>query len=247
MAKIKTISERADIGQLTVHGIVNEVKQSQLKKASKEKIAELKQNIAKATALNKEITKKISSLKSKLNATKKYTHYEKLKIDDELSRLESGKKVEFEYGGKTFTGQKKSVYSMKNQLKKAEGKDFDYVISDGFNEPYKVKRSKIIKMQDNSFFINKMKTGIEAKIKEYKKSKNPEDLKKIKILEQKLLPVIEFNSKIDKYSKEDLTKLKKEIGKREVEEMIDAFEEEEKTGKYPIGVDIFGEIISIGS
>lgn len=237
-----TIYEKAEIGDLTIIGLIQEIKQKEIKVASKEKINEQIEKIEIFEKKNKSTQDFITRTENKIKQNK-YNLTQQLIYLDAIDDLKRGKSVVF----KTRSG-KETVYKplidiefMKNTLNKMQGRDFYYRINDGFTK-YKVKRSAILKMQDNSFFLNKMKDGIEKAIKKTEKNyvlseKTRE--KKITILRDVLTKIIEFNLEIDKHGKEDINKLKpdfKEDAKNFFNQKLD---KSEKNGKYPILVKIY--------
>lgn len=236
-----TIYDLAEVYDTTIINIVQEIKLRKLKKYSDKEISEYEQKLESVSSKNKKTQNFINRVKKNIESNK-YSDVEKLMMLDALDDLQSRKKVSFKTKKGTVTYEPLLDYSwMKNTLNKMKGLDFYYRVSDGFSK-YKVKRSQILKMEDNSFFINKMKEGVQSAIEKTLNSKLTEKAKykKIQILQEVLLPIVEFNELIDSHGREDLNLLDPQLREEAEFAFSKSVEKSQKNGKYPILVQIFG-------
>lgn len=236
-----TIYDLAEVYDTTIINIVQEIKLRKLKKYSDKEISEYEQKLESVSSKNKKTQNFINRVKKNIESNK-YSDVEKLMMLDALDDLQSRKKVSFKTKKGTVTYEPLLDYSwMKNTLNKMKGLDFYYRVSDGFSK-YKVKRSEILKMEDNSFFINKMKEGVQSAIEKTLNSKLTEKAKykKIQILQEVLLPIVEFNELIDSHGREDLNLLDPQLREEAEFAFSKSVEKSQKNGKYPILVQIFG-------
>jgi hypothetical protein len=223
------LSRKLQYIPLSLLDLTREIQSEPLKKQSDEKIEEIQNNIRIHEGRNKKLKSEIAKAKRILNS-KKSTLFQKLEASYNI-----------EITSKNIT----DISSMKNDLNKAQGKDYYFTVNDNFNPIYKVKRSSVIKMKDNSFFIKKYKNAVLKEIENLEKKGNNDssDLNKINVLRNKLLKVIEFNENIDKYGNVEVSKIPKRI-KKQIDLAIDQeIEKSEKDGKYPINVELFGTSI----
>lgn len=215
---------------LTIAEIVQTVKGTMYKKADDKSIAEAEQNVKIQKAKNKKTRAKIKSLKSALNAKKKYNYIARVGLINQIEAEEENIK---------------SVWHLQNKVKYLKGKDFEFVINDSFNNPYKIKKSEILKMQDNSFFIDKLRDGVEKAIEKLRKSHDLKRDEKIAILQDKLIHVIDFNKQIDRSGSKEiksLTRKEKDMFKKAYDTSIPR---DEKKNKYPILATVSKDSINI--
>lgn len=214
---------------LSLLDIVRQI-QSEPLEIDKKEIASLSEKVIIQEDRNKELKKQIEKEKRKIVKAEKELKFKSLL---ESYNFIKDKKKEIT-----------NLTSLKNQLERAKGKDFYYQVNDGFNPIYKVKRSKIMKMTDNSFFINKYKIAVEKEVKKLSsiKNKTVDEIKKINVLKNKLLKTIKINEAVDKYLDVDEKKIPKRI-KSYVDTMLSNIEKKDKEGKYPIQVILTGQEI----
>jgi hypothetical protein len=160
------------------------------KKATKGEIQRAKNEITHYSTRNKKIKENVKQLKE-----------EYVFSDDE-------RKKEIERLLEKPDYKEKDLFTLKNNLKKLEGKDFDYIVDNGF-EKYKINTKELKKnwKQGDDVtlpILRKMKTDSEKAINHYKKliqkekkTASKEKMKKLKRiltgLEEKLNNVIEKN------------------------------------------------------
>lgn len=214
---------------LTISEIVQQVKKTKLVKYSEERIAKQKENIRVQKAKNKKSKEKIKALESKINSKRKYSHFQKLGFHNDID-------IEKE--------NIKTVAHMEERLKMFQGKDFSFIVNDGFNNPYKVKRSQIVKMKTNKFFIDKIEDGINRTIERLAKSSDPKRHEKIDILQNRLLKVVQFNREIDSIGNKEISKLSTKE-KSMIRNAYSGASSKIDKNKYPLNVIISGELISI--
>ncbi len=205
---------RLDFKEESITDLVNTIKSSKPKKGSPEYIKQTEENLALWEKRNKKANSRISYLNKRIKEGK-IKEEDLLKTQKELKRL---KNYESTAHYRKVNGidvevvvQKTNISHIRNKLKRLKGEDYYYHVSDGFNK-YKVKRSKIIKMKDNSFFINKMRKGVMKQIDKIRNKENltPEEEKRLTILEEKLLVGIDFNKKLDKLGEKERVNLEEE-------------------------------------
>lgn len=235
------IYKKAETDDATIIGLIQEIKQKKIRKYSEKEIEDYKKQYELNKLKNKKTKDFIRRVKKNIE-NGKYSLSQEMIMLDSLDELKRGKNVTFKNKGKqTEYKALIDIDYMRNTLNKMQGKDFHYRVNDGFST-YKVKRSKILKMQDNSFFIEKFKNGIEKAIEKTKKNtllSENQRKKKIEILQNVLLPVINYNKLIDSKGKEDFKTLNPDFVK-EIDVFFDSkIPKEDKSGKYPILVHIF--------
>ncbi len=236
------IYKKAETGTATIISLIQEIKQKELVKYTKQEIEQQRVAFERLSIQNRKTKAFISRVEKNIKSGKYGDSYA-LSMLDAIDDLRAGKSVAFR------KGKKETVYKpimdisyMRNTLNKMEGKDFFYRVNDGFSR-YKIKRSEVLKMEDNSFFINKLKSGVEEAIERTLKSTHLTEAqknKKVEILRDNLLKVIEYNSLVDSKGKEDIRLLKPEFRKEVNLFFNEKIEKNEKNGKYPITVKIYG-------
>jgi hypothetical protein len=222
--------EKYSKSDLTISEIVQQVKGSKPTRASEERIQRQKENIRIQKAKNKKSKDKIKALESKMKSKTKYSLFDKLGFANDIE-------IEKE--------NIRPVSHMEERLKQLEGKDFSFYVNDGFNRPYKVKRSQILKMKNNSLFINKLESGIKSTIAKLEKSSDVKKEEKIAILKDRLLKVVNFNREVDSIGNKDVIKLTRKEKQLLKNSYSTGIAREEKGNKYPLNVIITGEVISI--
>ena len=238
-----TIKKKASQGEHNIIDLVDEIKRTKPRIESKEEIERLKRNIDINRRKNKRVSARISYLKKKIENSsptdmKMLPYYEEL---DNFKR--KGKASHADKSGIIITLAKQDIRYMVNELNRAQGKDFYYRINDGFNKRYNVKRSKILKMEDSSFFLRKFKDGVEDRISllESLGDKTPKQKKTLLILKDKLLKTINFNSKLIEHENIDEKDLEKDFRERVDRAFSGEIDKEDKDGEYPILIVISGE------
>lgn len=218
------ISEKVQHIPLSILDLVRQIQSEPLKKESDTRIAEREAQISIQELNNDRHRKEIE------------------KIERDVLKKSPGEQL-VDYGKIELIKRKIIDISMlENELNRAKGKDFYYTVNDQFNPIYKVKRSKIMKMADNSFFINKYQKGVKEKITELEKTKDrtQKEEKLLFVLKDKLLEVIKFNSLMNKFLQSDVLKLPKDFKGDVSIALNQQIEKEEKEGKYVIGIDLSG-------
>lgn len=218
------ISEKVQHIPLSILDLVRQIQSEPLKAESQHKIMEREMEIS-------------------LQESKNDTHLVEI---DKLERTIKNKTLNeqlVDYGKiERIKREIVDISMLKNELNRAKGLDFYYTVNDQFNPIYKVKRSKIMKMTDNSLFINKYQKGIQKRIKELKdnKTRTPKEDKLLFILKDKLLEVVKFNSLMNKFLQTDVLKLPKDFKGDVSVALNNQIPIEEKEGKYVISIDLSG-------
>ena len=228
--KVKSVKSLFYKGQITIQDLIEEIKSRPSEKLSKKEIQIKKQNLKRVQEITiKPLQNKLIEIDKKLDTEKDY--FERLRLANE--RVAIQKKLE----RPDF-----NLDWMKNDIKKAEGKDFYYTINTQFGV-HKIKRSQILKEKSNKLFLELMKKDVLKSIKELKADKKFDNSKKIRILKEKLLPVIEFNLQIDSVREADINKIEKKLKGEITKASNPDIDKEEKEGKYPIEVLFSEELI----
>lgn len=240
-----TIKKKASQGEHNIIDLVFEVKKEKPRVESKESIEIKKKNIDTIKKINKRVSARISYIKKKIEKASP-TDIEMLPYYEELDNFKrKGKASHKNRTGNIVTMTKYNIKHMVNELNKAEGKDYYYRINDGFNKPYNVKRSKILKMDNSSFFLDKFRDGVQKQIDKLEsiKVKDRVQKKKLFILKDKLLKTIDFNSKLIKFGDTDEKNLPKEFRGQVDRAFSKDLDKEDKEGEYPITLLMAGELI----
>jgi hypothetical protein len=238
MDKNKTVYDLVKFYELSLIDIVRTIKSEKTAKGSKNEIEQIKSEIKMAQRFNSRANYKIRQLSKTLkNENGKYSDFEILSAMDSIDDINKGKKVTFRKKVKGVdvdtSYQKISIGHLNNSLNRLRGVDSVYYFNDGFNK-YSIKKSVIVKMKDNSFFLEKLKNSVEKEIEKIKriKRKSKNQKRKLDILSRKLLVTVNFNLKLDSLGRKKIGKLTK----KETEEIEIAFsnemEKSEKEGRY---------------
>lgn len=234
--KITTVKDKFSQKQISIHSLIEEIKEDVPQKASRavlaKKRADLKQLIKTRIKPSKD---KLRYLNKKYNQEK--NPFEKLKVAYEIESVEKKLKS-------------LNLDSSKNYINKLAGKDFYYNVDTGF-KVHRIYRSEIDKMKDNSKFLELMKGDVESSIKdlEFKIKHNIETKynkeTKMKVLKGNLMDIINKNIKIDKIRDMDMDSLDKKT-KRSVNLMSNTeIEKSVKQGEYPIEVIFSNDYIGL--
>ena len=230
MAKKIKVKELFAQRQMTVQDLIEDLKSEPFGKGTKEEI-KIKQRDLQALIdrFIIPLQKEIKEFGKKLDKEK--LPFEKLRIANEIEyRKEKIERLDIGW--------------QKNEIRRLQGKDYYYSVDTSFGV-HKVYRSQIEKEDSNKIFLNIMKSDVEKAIKKYEKSKDPKDIKRVKILKERLMPVIQFNLEVDGVRNMDINQLSASM-RSDIERASDPdIEKEEKGGKYPIQVIVTGNVIQL--
>lgn len=241
-----TIKKKASQNEQNIVDLVAELKKLKPRVESKENIEAKKKNIETFKKINKRVSARISYIKKKIEDSSP-TDITMLPYYEELENFKrKGRASHKDRHGTIVTMTKYDISYMKNELNKAEGKDYYYIINDGFNKRYKIKRSKILQMEDSRFFINKLEKKVNETISklEDKKGKDRIENKKLFILKEKLLAKIKFNKELIKYYDKDTEDLPEDF-RMKVENAFDTDVEKDESAEKLMTVFIGDDNIEI--
>lgn len=226
--------EKFEPKQMNVQDLVEQIKSTPPKIGSKEEIKAKKEQLQKLINITVKDTKqKMKDIQDKIFKEKNY--FERFRMSILHENL--AKKLKQPAGDL-------DIGFLRNEIRRLEGKDFYYLVNTGFAH-HKIMHSEIVKEKNNSIFLNLMKADVLKEIKKLESSKDIAKDKKIRILKDKLLPVIEFNIKVDKVRNIDIEKIDKKLRSKIDKASNPNIGKDMKGGEYPIEIILSEELIEL--